>query len=156
MAKETILLRSGERIQRKIRDIDFMHLCDGRQYARCTSHNGQEIEISRKRDANGTATGEWQESGTSIGIIVLESAESDVNTERLTIKVKCAGCETVAETTVCAEELDDYTDNGDGTYTSLYGSCAECLAGESSEDRLERQAQAHLEAAALHRDDPIF
>lgn len=27
---------------------------------------------------------------------------------------------------------------------------------ESDEDRLERQAQAHLESAALHRDDPIF
>lgn len=26
----------------------------------------------------------------------------------------------------------------------------------SSEDRLERQAQAHLESAALHRDDPMF
>jgi hypothetical protein len=26
----------------------------------------------------------------------------------------------------------------------------------SDEDRLERQAQAHLEAAALHRDDPLF
>jgi hypothetical protein len=27
---------------------------------------------------------------------------------------------------------------------------------ESDEDRLERQAQAHLETAALHRDDPLF
>ena len=35
--------------------------------------------------------------------------------------------------------------------------CSKCqMAGESSEDRLERQAQAHLEAAALHRDDPMF
>jgi hypothetical protein len=83
---------------------------------------------------------------------------SDVNTDLLTIQVKCTSCDAVTDTTICAESLDsDYTLNEDGeTYTSLYGECAECLTGESSEDRLERQAQAHLEAAALHRDDPMF
>jgi hypothetical protein len=87
-----------------------------------------------------------------------EPRDSDVNTELLTIQVKCTSCNEVVSTTICAESLDsDYTLNEDGeTYTSLYGECAECLTDESDEDRLERQAQAHLEAAALHRDDPLF
>lgn len=158
MAKETVILRSGEQLQRVVRDIDFMMLCDGQQYARCTSHNGQEIEISRKRDANGNVTSEWQEnSSTTIGIIVLESTESDVNTEEITIQVKCTSCDEVKPATICVESLADYTLNEDGeTYTSLYEECAGCLTGESDEDRLERQAQAHLEAAAFHRDDPLF
>lgn len=35
------------------------------------------------------------------------------------------------------------------------GSFLRLWRGQSDEDRLERQAQAHLESAALHRDDPI-
>lgn len=65
--KSTVLISHGpsnvERITRVVRDLDFMLLCNGRQYAHCT-YDGREIEVSRQRDANGNGTGEW--SGISL------------------------------------------------------------------------------------------
>jgi hypothetical protein len=44
-----------------------------------------------------------------------EPRDSDVNTELLTIQVKCTSCNEVVSTTICAESLDsDYTLNEDG------------------------------------------
>lgn len=56
--KDIIRLRTGKCVRRVVRDRDFMMLCDGRQYARCTI-NREEIEIARPRDQEGNGVGEW-------------------------------------------------------------------------------------------------
>lgn len=63
---------------------------------------------------------------------------SDVNTDKITIKVKCTSCGAVEDTTICAESLDsDYTLNEDGTHTSIIGECADCLTGDDTVDESE-------------------
>lgn len=83
------------------------------------------------------------------------------------IVVMCEWCYKqypISETAPVAVEIDPDT----GMATEEVNVCYDCLpehdepvvddgdSDESSEDRLERQAQAHLEAAARHRDDPMF
>lgn len=70
----------------------------------------------------------------------------------------------ISQASLVPTEVDDET----GMATDEVNVCHTCLPEhdepvidetdeeESSEDRLERQAQAHLESAALHRDDPMF
>lgn len=42
------------------------------------------------------------------------------------------------------------------SYTLFNIGSVQKVATDAEEDRLERQVQTHLEAAALHRDDPMF
>lgn len=164
MAKDTILLSSGERIEQVVRDVDFMILCDGRQYARCT-HEGKELTIARRR---GAGLCEWHEMHTYTASIeqgaCCWATTLDAESPLQALKELRA-----AYPGILIREIDF---NGRLTLANLHEGWSssgpdlldEALEQESeddsdyesSEERLERQAQAHLEAAARHRNDPMF
>ena len=56
--------------------------------------------------------------------------ESDVDDTPVTLRVRCKTCGKIEMDHTVREALSDYTDNGDGTYSSPYGECAQCLTGE--------------------------
>jgi hypothetical protein len=78
MTKATIILCTGERIERVIRDVDFMLLSDGYQYAHATSHKGKEILIARLRDSDEC---EWYEMRTYTASVVQDAVCEAVSLE---------------------------------------------------------------------------
>jgi hypothetical protein len=58
---------------------------------------------------------------------VVDQIDSDVDFTEVKVTIRCTTCKQVRETTIFRESFDDLTDNGDGTYTDLYGECAVCL-----------------------------
>lgn len=98
-----------------------------------------------------------EEARAAIQVVEVHDNRTCVNCLEYT-KTKCDGCKEPL-CFDCNQLLNKTDPDGDG----LCWTCREKKAGtydgdsdESSEDRLERQAQDHLEAAARHRDDPIF
>jgi hypothetical protein len=54
-----ITYNTGKIIERAVKDIDYMILCDGWQYGAIT-YQGQHHSVRRRRDANGNGCGNWQ------------------------------------------------------------------------------------------------
>ena len=57
--ENNITYNTGKIIERSVKDIDYMILCDGWQYGSIT-YQGQHHSVRRRRDANGNGCGNWQ------------------------------------------------------------------------------------------------
>jgi hypothetical protein len=56
--------------------------------------------------------------------------ETDTDLTGITLLVCCTRCKDVREIEIPRERLSDYIANGDGTYRTVVGECAECLRQE--------------------------